>query len=314
MSQIKSLSNNSKQRKSDILLEIVEEPINTDFYTIIRSPYASSQFIPSNIISIVMKHYFESAELILSFNENHGIYKIMIKDLLIDSVTRWEHNRPPDMVRCPNIARYIYNSKKTIDSMIYLSFNNLTENFEILDGLHRITALKIIHEENSKPLELLCPGDFGSGNDVNWLYNQYLIVNIRFNATVGELIDVFQNLNKSQPASELYIHDHSKEKKVIIETIVNEWYFMFKSHFSSSQNPVTGNTNRTRFSNLLLILYDKYKIGEHNYDKLRKLLEEANTKISKNISSNVSINIRVKCKETGCYLFLLKNDILEEFI
>ena len=30
--------------------------------------------------------------------------------------------------------------------------------------------------------------------------------------------------------------------------------------------------------------------------------------------SKASIDIRVKCKETGCYLFLYKNDKLEEFI
>ena len=28
------------------------------------------------------------------------------------SVKNWEYNRPPDMARCPDIARYIYNSKK----------------------------------------------------------------------------------------------------------------------------------------------------------------------------------------------------------
>ena len=43
------------------------------------------------------------------------------------------------------------------------------------------------------PLELLCPGQFGSNNDASWLYEQYLIVNIRFNCSEGELIDVFQN-------------------------------------------------------------------------------------------------------------------------
>ena len=123
-----------------------------------------------------------------------------------------------------------------------------------------------------------------------------------------------KNLNKSQTVSELYICDHSKQKKDTIETIVNEWYFKYKKHFSSSTNPVTGNTNITKFTNLLLHLYDKHKIRESNSEKLKKLLENANIKISTNIPPKVTIDTRVKCKESGCYLFLLKNDVLEEFI
>lgn len=303
-----------KQNKSNILLEIVEEPIIMDIYTVARSRYTASEFIPSNIVPIIMKHYFNSSELLISYNENHGIYKIMIKDLLVDSVKNWEYNRPPDMARCPDIARYIYNSKKPVDTMVYLSFNNLKETFEVLDGIHRITALKIIKEENSKPLDLLEQHEFGSGNDANWLYNQYLLVNIKFNAALGDLIEVFKTLNKSQNVPELYIRDNAKEKRDTIDTIANEWFVKYKKHFSSSANPIIGNTNRNKFVELLDKLYEKHKIDKSNLEKLRKLLDDANLKISHNIPTKASIDIRVKCKETGCYLFLLKNYKLEEFI
>lgn len=310
----KTIRNKSNKNKYPIkLIEIVEE-IDTNAYCEMRRPYLNSNYIPSNIIPTIMRHFFYSNELLFSYNENHGIYKIMVKDLLIDSIINWEHNRPPDMARCPDIARYIYNSKKQIDTVIYLNFNNRTETFEVLDGIHRITALKIIKEYNSQQLDLITQGDFGSANDAQWLYNQYIIVNIRFNATKGELIETFETLNKSIPVSELYICDHNKEKKEDIENIINDWYFKYKNHFSSSVNPQTGNTNRTKFENLLVYLYEKHKIRHSNIDKLRRLLDEANHKISNNISSKVSINIRVRCKESGCYLFLLKNDILEEYI
>lgn len=314
MSQFVSLSKKTKQNKPEILLEIIEETIDTDSYTIARAPYISSEFIPSTIIPIIMKHYFNSSELILSYSDNHALYKIMIRDLLVDSIKNWEYNRPPDMARCPDIARYIYNSRKPIDTMVYLSFNNLKQIFEVLDGIHRITALKIIKEENSKPLELLCQCDFGSGNDAAWLFNQYIIVNVRFNATKGELIEAFENLNKSQSVPELYIRDPKKEKRDIIENIANEWFVRYKKHFSSSANPIIGNTNRNKFVELLDKLYEKYKIDETNSDKLRKLLDDANLNISTNIPSKASIDIRVKCKETGCYLFLYKNDKLEDII
>jgi len=132
-----TLSNNlfkkSKQQKQkqNIILEIIEdvkESINTDInneYMIIRKKFGSHEYIPSNTIPVLMKHYFKSSELLLSYSENHGTYKIKIKDLLVDMITNWEYNRPPDMERCSDIARYIYNSKKPIDTMIYLSFNNM---------------------------------------------------------------------------------------------------------------------------------------------------------------------------------------------
>lgn len=309
-----NLKKQKKQNKSTILLEIIEDIISPDDYTIARTPYIKSEFIPSTIIPIIMKHYFNNFELVLSYNENHGIYKIMIKDLLIDSVTNWKYNRPPDMARCPDIARYIYTFKKPVDTMIYLSFNNLQETFEVLDGIHRITALKIIKEENSKPLDLLDNYEFGSGNDANWLYNQYILVNIRFNSSEGELIEAFKNLNKSQTVPDLYIRDHTKEKRDAIEAIANEWFVKYKKHFSSASNPITGNTNRNKFVDLLDKLYEKHKIRQCNSEKLRKLLDDANVRISTNIPTRVSIDTRVKCKETGCYLFLFKNDVLEEFI
>lgn len=312
--EVQNIKSCKKQHRQNILLEITEEPLNPNMYVNARQPYINSEFIPSNIIPIVMKHHFESSELLFSYNDNHGIYKILIKDLLIDSVTNWEHNRPPDEVRCQDISRYIYNTRKPIDTMIYLSFNNTKETFEVLDGIHRITALKIIKQENSKPLDLLEPCEFGSGNDATWLYNQYILVNIRFNATKGELIETFETFNKSVPVSQLYICDHSKEKKEMIENIINDWCVRYKKHFSSSNNPVIGNTNRSKFEDLLVTLYEKHKIRQSNPDKLKRLLEDANTRISFNIPSNVSVTLRVKCRETGCYLFLYKNDKLEEFI
>ena len=308
------IENSTKKRRKTILVDYVEESVPNTEYTIQRNIYNSSEFIPSNIIQIIMKHHFPSSELILSYNDTHGIYKIQIKDLLVDSVTNWEYNRPPDMARCPDIARYIYKSRKPIDTMIYLSFNNLKEKFELLDGIHRITALKIIKTENSKPLDLLEEHEFGSGNDATWLYEQYMVVNIRFNATKGALIEAFENLNKSQSVPELYIHDPKKEKRELIETIANEWYVKYKKHFSSSSNPNIGNTNRNKFIELLDKLYEKYKIDETSSNKLRKLLDDANFKISNNIPIKASIDARVKCKESGCYLFLLKNDKLEDFI
>lgn len=302
---------NTTSKPKKLLLELDEtDNEKPDLYYVVRTPYINHEFIPSNIIPNIMYHFFPSSELILSYTENHGVYKIFIDELLVESIKNWSYNRPPDMERCPDIARYIYNSRKPVDTMIYLSFCNKLEIFEVLDGIHRLTALKIIKEENSKPLDLLCQGEFGSNNDANWLFKQYLLVNIRFNSTQGDLIEVFKNLNKSQVVPELYIRDSGREKRDIIDTIANEWYVRYKRHFSSSANPNIGNTNRNKFVELLDILYDKYKIDTSNVKKLINCLENMNKKCSEKIPSKASPDVRLKCKETGCYLFLYKNDVL----
>jgi hypothetical protein len=285
-----------------------------DEYTIRREPYKHTEFIPTSLIHMTLRHHFPSSETLLYFTDNHQICKIKIKDLLGAIVKNWDHNRPPDMSRCPDIARYIYNSKKQIDTMIYLTYTNNKECFEVLDGIHRLTALKIIYNENSRPLELLCPGEFGSNNDADWLYNQYIIVNIRFNAHKGELIELFETLNKCQIVPDLYIKDTCKDKRAIIDTIVNDWQEKYKNHFVSSANPICGNTNRNKFVELLDKVYDKYNLDETGESRLRQLLEDANNKIAEAIPSKATITIRLKCKESGCFLFLLKNDKLEKLI
>jgi hypothetical protein len=75
-----------------------------------------------------------------------------------------------------------------------------------------------------------------------------------------------------------------------------------------------GNTNRNRFVELLDKLYDKHKIDESCPNKLRNLLDSTNNKIIYNIPKKATVDTRLRCKETGCYLFLYKNDKLEEII
>jgi hypothetical protein len=304
----------NKKNSTVTLVEVIEEKDPNYIFNLAWKPYINSEYIPTNLIPIVIKHYFPSSEKIHSFEESHHLYKIKINDILENNIKNWSHNRPPDLARCPDIARYIFNSKKPIDTQIYLFYNNIKQIFEVIDGMHRLTALKIIKEENSKPLDLISVKEFGSDNNAQWLYEMDLIVNIRFNSSIGEIVEAFTNLNKSQAVPDLYIHDYAKEKRQIIDTIANEWFVKYKNHFSGSQEPIIGNTNRNKFVNLLDKLYEKHCIDETCPNKLRKLLEDANIKIMGKIPTKVSINVRLKCKESGCYLFIYKNDKLEDFI
>ena len=321
------VSSNEKQKSkkkvnNNILLEIIEDNITNnnnknnnkiDFLQRLNH-YKNCEYIPNDIINIVLEHLFTNYEILHNFTETHLVIKVKINNLLRAPIENWKYNRPPDMSRCPDIARYIYNSKKPIDTMLYLSYNNINQNCNIIDGIHRLTALRIIKEENSKPLDLIFPCEFGCNNDASWLYEQYILLNIKFNATEENLMETFKTLNKSQIVPDLYIRDYAKEKREMIEKIANEWQVRYKKHFSSTANPITGNTNRNKFIDLLDKIYDKYKIRDTKENILKQRLDDANNKISFNIPKKVSIDIQSKCKETGCYLFLHKNDKLEEII
>ena len=277
-------------------------------------PYVNSEFLPINIISKLLECSFVSSELLHEYSEYHKIIKIKIDDLLSASITNWQYNRPADLIRCRDIAKYIYRSKKYIDTMLYLSFNNKTKSFDVIDGIHRYTSLKILQYENSKPIDLLTPSEFGGDNDATWLYESYIIVNIRINSSDGELIELFKTLNKSNPIPDLYIRDVNKDKREIIETLCNNWQIKYKSHFSSKNKPNKPNINRDRFIDFLEILYDKYNISDETRNKLEDILDKANTMISYNIPPNITESIKEKCNKSGLWIFMYSIEELMRII
>ena len=304
-----------KQQKkvSPIIKSVIEQnsSIITDYDKLIE-PYTTCEYIPVRLINDILTHYFPNVKILHTFTQTHFLLSIPIRDLLVAPMVNWEYNRPPDLHRCEDIARYIYNSKLNLDSMFYVSYNNLKRTFDILDGIHRFTSLKIISGENHKPMDPISgSNEFGYNGNADWLYGQDIIVNIRFNTSTGDLIELFKTLNKSQVVPDLYIRDTSKEKKKVIETIANEWQIRYRQHFSSSANPNTGNTNRNQFVSLLDCLYDKFNITETTINVLRQILEEGNKNVSKYIPSKFAkLKICEKCCESNCYLFIYKNDVL----
>lgn len=305
--QLSSMNKMNNEKKPKLVIK------ENKFYDLL-DPYKNSEYIPINIINDLLNASFPSFEIIHHYSIHHKIIKITINDLLEASITNWKYNRPPDRNRCNDIAHYIYSSKNILDTMLYLSFNNKTQSFDIIDGIHRYTSLKIIKEHNSKPIDLITPGDFGNNNDAKWLYDSFIIINMRFNALEGEIIELFKNLNKSNPIPDLYIRDASKDKREIIENVANNWQIKYKSHFSSTNKPNKPNINRDRFIDLLDKIYDNYKINEENKQMLEQLLERTNTNISFNIPKNISTQIKEKCSSTGCWLFIYSYDKLINLI
>jgi hypothetical protein len=276
----------------------------------------NTDYLPTQLLQEVLRQSFPTVEVLHHYTENHKIVKIKVIDLVKSAhITNWIYNRPPDEARCPCIAKHIYTSKKPLDTMLHLSFNHQKCIFEILDGIHRYTALKMIYQENIQPIDLLTPSEFGNNQDAAvWLFDNYVILNIRFNASIGELIDIFQNINKSNPIPELYIKDIQKEKRDIIENVCNHWQIKYKSHFSSSQKPNRPNINRDRFIDLLEKVYEKYNIAEDSKQVLYQVLEQANKYVQAYPPKKVPMSVMEKCLETGCYLFIHPIEKLEKMI
>jgi hypothetical protein len=276
---------------------------------------SKSEYLPLDKMGSVIPSLFPSAHVLHEYSQTHTIIKVTIRDLLRAPIKNWQYNRPPDMVRCGDIARYIYNSKKYLDTMFYVSFNNIKGCFEVIDGIHRYTALQIIYTNNCDPvLDLLTPGEFGNSGDAEWLYTSYVIVNVRMNACEAELIDLFKTINKSNPIPELYVRDIVSDKREVIEKVAIDWQKKYKSHFSPSVHPYKPNVNRDRFIDLLDTLYDRLDISNERKDLLAQRLDQINTTILYNIPKKLSLSIQEKCLKSGCWLFIYSNEELLKMV
>jgi len=267
-------------------------------------------FIHPQRIEEVLALGFPTSNIIHRFTDLHIVCKFTIEDLLNASVANWQFNRPPDHVRCRDIAHYLYNTKRPVDTMFYMSFNNLSGCFDILDGIHRYTALKYLRDQNGQPTNHIDSGYFGANLDARWLYTQSIIVNIRFNALESDLIETFKSLNKSNPVPDLYIRDVAKEKRELIELIVLRWQGRYPTHFSSSSSPNKPNCNRDKFIGFLDVVYNKFA---NPLSELENALTQCNEFVKTNIPKT-SASILKKCEETGCYFFLHKLEKMQKII
>jgi len=273
--------------------------------------YSEQEFIPSHAIPSLIQTTFPSSTIIHTYSHHHRIIKVNIHELLQAPIINWQFNRPADRTRCEDIARYIAISKKPVDTMIYVAYNNKKRTFEIIDGIHRYTALTII-QEKSQHLDFISANEFSG--DMTWLMDSFIILNVRLNAIEGELIELFKSLNKSNPVPDLYVRDTAKDKRDAIQTLAIKWQNRFKVHFSASNKPNKPNINRDRFIDILEAVYDKYHLTEETKDKLEHILERNNGHISLNVPKKLTQHIREKCEATGCWLFLYSAEELMKML
>jgi len=272
----------------------------------VLSPFQNRETIPIDVIPSILRASFPSYTVVHAYSAQHQIIKMTIHDLIQGGhITNWEYNRPPDRERCEDIAKYIVASKKPVDTMMYVCLNHKKQKYDMIDGIHRYTALSILFEQ-SKHGDLIT-NEYG---DLSQLMNSIVLLNVRINATEGEKTDLFLSLNKSNPVSELYLRNPEKEKKDCVEEIVKDWQEKYNTHFSSTKKPNRPNINRDRFMDILSEVYDQLKITQETIGKLGETVRRVNQTISQNIPKKTSAEMQKKCKETGCWLFLYSDDAL----
>jgi hypothetical protein len=234
------------------------------------------------------------------YTEDNRLIKLTIEELLKLPMENWKHNRPPDEVRVAEIESFIKKRANEILQPFYIHYNPKTDIYEILDGIHRYSAIKEVSEKNMENIS-----------------DKIVFIHLFIDLSYGTLIDIFQNLNKTVPVPELYIGQtqDNTNKKEIIEEISTEWKKMYKEHFSGSKTSCQiPNIIRDSFIDILSELYTSYKIRSKS--KLLELLERANTNIKDYVLAGVSFrtipikfsdNQLQKCSKSGCYLFLYRD-------
>jgi|LakMenEpi03Aug12_release.lakeMendotaPanAssembly.Ray.scaffolds.fasta_scaffold18244_5 hypothetical protein len=323
---------NQKHREQPQPLPQQQNDENVD-YDEFRNAHRRCDYIPSNKINLAFSHNFPNSSIICDVNEDIKMCNVKISSLLNADIINWQFNREPDVVRIPKISRYIYESRTRLQTIFYLNYNFKCDKFEIIDGTHRYCALKMLkslHDEGGIIIEELLRNDdghhvahwFNCEENIDWLLNSYVIVQINFKSTKNELIILRNDINHSQPMPvEIQEILQDVEKNGIINQIANEYIHRYKKSFADSNNETylrsNRRTNRDNFVVLLSKIYDKYNININRVGTLQQKLKDANDKIrNKLLENNIKCNetIKTRCRDNGCYLFLYKNCELEELI
>jgi hypothetical protein len=243
---------------------------------------------------------YDFSHPIYTYSARHKLYLIPIREFLQLPIKNWRYNRPVDKSRSREIAAYLSKTKQPVETVFYLVKTD--KGYEIIDGIHRYTALLMLQEE---PVDYIT-GPFAHGE-------AEVLVNIRFDATDGETIDAFRSLNKSIPIPELYIQDLDQIKRNVVESIVVAWEKRYPDHFSTSRKPVRPHMNRTMFTDLIEEIYEKYKEDDvTDADTIERALLQLNDMAGQQWCEEDKPKTAIeKCRKTGFWLFMMVDRIVE---
>jgi hypothetical protein len=130
------------------------------------------------------------------------ICEMPIGVLLEMQIENWKYNRPPDMIRCAQIAETYLSTPlaSQLDCIFKLHLNTAAQKFEVIDGIHRITALKMLHEQFVKDAATMSPKQ-----KYYAFYNTMIFVSIYKDQSEIALANQFYLINRAVSISTLHL-------------------------------------------------------------------------------------------------------------
>ena len=248
------------------------------------------------------------------FSSEHQLVQVSVETLLAWPVCNWEYNRPPDPVRCADMAPYLAKPHTHLLQPFYVFHDTKAKLFHILDGIHRYTALTM-----------------AAGAATAEVKQKPVFLHLLTDVSKGVLVDVFENINKTIPVPELYVKvgKHVSSEISVIEEIVADYTRRYKAHFSPNATYCAPNINREAFVNLLTDLYEIHQLhktkGADADAAAKAALEEVLRHTNKVIRDRVEAGTRTrslphkfsekqkeKCRKSGLYLFLYNCELLKQ--
>lgn len=276
--------------------------------------------LPNHIQAKVIFPYFHDADDI-----EHYCVQLTVDELITTRAVNWQYNRPPDMNRVYEIAKFMYRTQSPLDTMLYINYDQRQRRLEIVDGIHRYMAIQHLFFENKKARDPENPQaalDYGcDGDALHWLNaTRKVLVSLTVNATRDYLITLFENLNKSVVVPTLYMGQQDGNLRQQIEQIANDWQVRFAPHFSAHTRCQIPNVNRDGFIEILTQVYTRLDLATQSSNPrqdLLQLLDHANAAVGRaplKHNKSVSATVLTKCRKHGCFLFLHRGENLVEFL
>ena len=212
-----------------------------------------------------------------------------ISEIKNHNFVNWELNRPADDLRVNDILKYyIENKINIVPGMINIwHFNN---EYRIYDGLHRFLAAKN-----------------------NYLNDMYIIMNIKYTDNELDIIEEFNNINKSVNVPSIYLDDiKDLNKKNICQNIVARLCNAYPQFSSPSRRPLKPNYNRDTFLELICSLDINFN-DPNIEDKVYNLLLIQNQQVKKLKLKN-KLSYLKKCITYDFWLFYLDHYCIKSYI
>lgn len=204
--------------------------------------------------------------------EGTNVYAVPMSFYQTLDVRQWKYNRPPDMIRVPEIHNWMKQFNR-MDGVLNLAYIQ-SEGLVCFEGNHRRLALEGL--------------------------NITVLLDIVWDATHDIVKHEFQRLNKSVSVPDLYVVENDSNLRVQIEDAVASFRKKYPTHESSSGRPIRPNFNRDKLTDEFTRLQKELRIS---VPELVERLQKLNEKYKSKDRSKLSPNVQLKCSLSDFWLF-----------